>query len=170
MDKVIEIGEFTLDSKVIITDPCYDLGDSATYIINNAKPGNWLAYARINDDGRVVSLIAVHKDFPMEEVSSESFKLVWKDLGVDSGQLAICNLADYHHDDNEYDKYCHATDNYAGIVGEYANPANPLDYAISRAYAVVTQTGYGDGTYQVRTISDGRATSSMTYAINLKFL
>ena len=151
MGKLIGIGEFNVrGTKLICTDPCYNFASDGTYIVNGVKPGVWNGFilTKVSSEVEIVEkLIAVHSSTPLNLID---FKQVCTNLNVDSGQMAICDLLDYSLDDDEYDKYCHVTlDNLAGLVGQY-NSIKPYytgDFSLHRAYAIVSRTGWGDGTY-----------------------
>ena len=129
MDK--DFGEFTVGNKVMVSDPCYENGCKIVQVV----PGTWEGYVAYNDDGRVSHLMAHHRDyFKYKQLSESNFTVITDEMGVDSGQMAICDLGHYSTDDEEYRKYCDATisEDGGGIIGDYA---------------VVSSTGWGDGEY-----------------------
>lgn len=159
MKNLVAIGEFQMGKFAVVTDPCYELGDEGTYVLNNLKDGGeWRGYVSYDDDGRVSALGAVHADVPVKNLSESLFRKLGVGLWVDSGQMAICNLKDYKHSDDEYDKYCRATSSQlrAGVVGEYNSPApyDTKDFSLKHSYAIVSQSGWGDGTYSLYTVSN----------------
>ena len=189
MKKLIKIGEFEVTgNKIIVTDPSYKLGDIGSYIINTAKIGTWVAFITKNSKGITDHLmaihesIAIHQNFSYAKVSDFPFRTVWRDLVVDSGKMAICNLADYYNlaalerdkIKEEYDKYIRASrqPNNAEIVGEYKaiKPYYSRDFSIWRAYAVASQSGIGNGIYKLRVASPGRGMRDEIYAIDIVFL
>lgn len=156
MDSMVQIGEFQMTSnKMIVTDPCYELGTECTYILNTAKTGTWRAFVVMKDE-RPMALIALHSSVPSKNIKNLTFQTKWKNLGVDSGQMCMCDLQFYKQNQEEYDKYCHVTldtEYRAGIVGFYnsPNPYETKDFSLTKAYACVSQSGYGDGTYKCKT-------------------
>ena len=182
MKDMMKIGKFEVTSpQVIVTDPCYELGNSGTYIINNAATGDWNGYITLDSDERVEKLIAIHESQPSKNLNDSDFNLVQTVLWVDSGQMAICNLADYRNLEYltitnpdipkfEYDKYCRVTlgEQRAGLIGEYValKPYYSKDFSL---YAIASQSGYGDGEYTLRVVTTGTGVKAQTVAIMVEF-
>lgn len=147
--------EIKLNSKVIITDPCYGLKDypnpSANIVLDNVKAGIYKTNTHHSDEDmwgtRVAALEIIHEDYnPLKE----SIEVVNLDLVecigsvcVDSGQMGIYDY-DYYKsvsnddgvDDNWYDEICKLT-----LSQEMSGTKDDL--------CVVSSTGYGDGDYNV---------------------
>ena len=135
-----KIGEFTVGTQVMVSDPCYEDGDQTI----NTLPGTWVSYVTYNDEGRVAVLMAHNKEyFNIHHMDESDFRFITDELGVDSGQMAICDLIHYKHTDEEYHKYCNATlsDFYAGIIDKYA---------------CASSSGWGDGEYTLYGIYSDR--------------
>ncbi len=114
-------GTIHLESKVIVSDPCYGLNTWCQGIIDNVLPGEYKCVSVYSDEGkwgtRVAAIMLVHKDY------SEDF-LVYNEMdfcvGVDSGQAGIFDYdyyKKYHKDSEEkdhvdkywYDRVCDLT-------------------------------------------------------------
>lgn len=126
MSELEYIGKFNLPEKALVIDPCYSDKESGQAL--TIVPGEYDVYATYAND-RVAQLI----------VSMVYPKYTWvlqDTVNVDSGQMSVIAYDKWSHE--EYDKFCAVTDEYSvGFVGEN----NP--------YAVVCETGYGDGCYDV---------------------
>jgi hypothetical protein len=145
------LGDFQIESgRVFVSDPCYDLDTECAKIIENVKNGNW--GARIETvkvwGERVSKLMCFH-----ESIGSPRnllFKIVSKDIGVDSGQAGVFDIGHFKRDsdtdgfvreskdiicENEpwYSMCCDKTlsKNMAGII----------------PFGVVSSSGLGDGAY-----------------------
>ena len=90
-------NDITLNQDVIITDPCYDEDTWCNGTLTNVRPGTWHTkanYCNIEFWGdRCTSVIAWHEsvDEPTE------WELTDIDVGVDSGQAGIIDLAHFRH-------------------------------------------------------------------------
>lgn len=88
------IGIITLSDKVVVIDPCYDMGDlEHGAVLNNVLPGNWVCGVDYHDywkgkPGRVGSLYGYNIDTPDIDFSLDNLKCE-ACCGVDSGQLGI---------------------------------------------------------------------------------
>lgn len=131
-----------LSNKILISDPCYNLGTWCTYT-TDIKPGNY-NYNVEYEDGRVASIELYHEDYEYLD-----YEPAFDDIGVDSGQ---CGIFDYNvvkdiigtgkYNDKEsfYGSMCFFTDND--------------DRYTALSYGIVCQSGYGDGTYCVDIAKD----------------
>ena len=126
MSELEYIGTLNLPKKALVMDPCYS--DTGSGQILTIVPGEYGVYATYAND-RVAQLI----------VSMVYPKYTWvlqDSVSVDSGQMSVIAYDKWNHD--EYEKFCAVTDEYkVGVVGE------------NDPYAVVCETGYGDGNYDV---------------------
>lgn len=148
--------EIKLNSKVVITDPCYGLKDypnpSTNIVLENVKAGTYKTNTHYSDEGswgtRVAALEIIHADY--NPLNIESIEVVNLDLVecigsvcVDSGQMGIYDY-DYYKsvstedgvEDKWYDDICNLTlsDKRSGTKDDVC---------------VVSSTGYGDGDYNV---------------------
>ena len=147
--------EIKLNSKVIITDPCYGLKDypnpSTNIILDNVKAGTYLTNIHYSAEGswgnRVAALEIIHADCnpfkePIEVVNLDLIECIGS-VCVDSGQMGIYDY-DYYKsvsnedgvDNNWYDEICKLT-----LSQEMSGTKDDL--------CVVSSTGYGDGDYNV---------------------
>lgn len=89
--------DIILGQEVMITDPCYDEDTWCNGKLTNVRPGTWHTkanYCNIEFWGdRCISVIAWHEsvDQPTE------WELTDIDVGVDSGQAGIIDLAHFRH-------------------------------------------------------------------------
>ena len=129
-----------LGNKVMVSDPCYELGTWCQGVLENVLPGTYNCDVEYSDEGawgtRVAAIEVVHQNHNGFIVfDPEDFV-----VGVDSGQAGIFDYeyyARYHTnnvDGNWYDRVCNITlaDESAGIIDELG---------------FVSSSGYGDGGY-----------------------
>jgi hypothetical protein len=131
-----EVGIFEVKSgELMISDPCYELGTWCQGILDNVKNGKWIGYVK-PIKAMVGTLIATHED--VEDIIDLTFETAGFEAGVDSGQLGIFDVPEFHPDNEDwYDLCCTKTDSLmrAGIVSEGG---------------VVSCSGHGDGGYTVQ--------------------
>lgn len=145
----ITLGTFEVTSdRLVISDPCYELGTRCMGMIPDVKPGLWTASIGVADMGefgkRITYVAAFHQDSP----SIQKLKACPApfEVGVDSGQAGIF---DYGHYQDEsviespaltdfgsrwYSICCHQTldsEHHAGLI----------------PHGVVASSGFGDGCY-----------------------
>ena len=148
--------EIKLNSKVVITDPCYGLKDypnpSTNIVLENVKAGTYKTNIHYSDEGswgtRVAALEIIHTDY--NPLNTESIEVVNLDLVecigsvcVDSGQMGIYDY-DYYKsvstedgvEDKWYDDICNLT-----LSNKQSGTKDDM--------CVVSSTGYGDGDYDV---------------------
>lgn len=147
-------GTINLDTKIMVSDPCYSVGTWCQGVIGNVLPGEYHCHTYMSDEGiwgrRVAAITVCHSDYIDEE--PDFCHEMFFEVGVDSGQAGIFDLAYYeqHHSSvdearelNEewYDRVCEATlsISQAGIVDEKC---------------FVSSSGYGDGGYTCYTAED----------------
>ena len=166
-----DIGSIQLKEKVIVADPGNfseedrELSSSGVLILNNVKPGEFLCFLRISDEGfwgkRVSYLIAIHKDYLNQINFNDQFQFDSSQvyytnyncaIEVDSGKAGIFNFDylakpeldvwDYmDYVDDFYEKACKCTssDTKGGVIEDNG---------------VVSSSGYGDFCYSVYTFHD----------------
>jgi hypothetical protein len=126
------VGEFELNNKVDITDPCYDKGVWCR-ITTDCEPGMYKGYVEKVDEGeygiRVASLSIFrgNKIWGIEEMESIG------SIGVDAGLAGFFNnKPDFN--DLEWNEFCNKINN--------GNAWNLYD-------GIFSSSGYGDGCYNV---------------------
>lgn len=146
-----KIGEINLSSKVIVSDPCYDLGTWCSGTIDNLKPGKYNCYIikRDTDWGkRVCELIVIHQDVILD--SSDISVLENFEVGVDSATAGIFDY-DYYvkfHTPSARDLHDEWWQKVVmeGFFGTKENLNN--DFVIpDEGLGVMSTSGYGDGGY-----------------------
>lgn len=100
-------GNMWLDDKVMVSDPCYDIGIWCQGVIENVFPGEYVCLVKYIDKGswgiRVAAIQAVHRDYIDSDLKEtlEDFE-----VGVDSGMAGIFDYKHYvrHHTGDERDE------------------------------------------------------------------
>lgn len=92
------LGAFEVTSdKLVISDPCYDLGTWCMGTIPNVKPGLWIASIGVVDTGefgkRVAYLSAFHQGSP--DIRDLKVCPATFEVGVDSGQAGIFDFSHF---------------------------------------------------------------------------
>lgn len=147
---VNEVGTIMLDKKVYVTDPCYDTTVWCQKLLYNVLPGKYKCFVVVTDTGdwgtRVSELHVVKEEVfeKYKELEEIPYMLEPLDcrIGVDSGQCGIFD-ADYyetHQPDDDYDN----KESWYRRVCELTYNADTVDNL-----GVVTQSGYGDGSYSL---------------------
>ena len=165
------LGSFNVTSgKVVISDPCY-----SEIKERSAINGLWKSYVNLNGEGRVTSLVAEYQGL----VDAGAKWLRDRPEGVDSGQMSVFDSSfyrkdaegkgkiskswEYMEDDKDdgafYGACCTLTCGESNGVG---TPGGVLEHG------VVSQTGYGDGSYPVFLKFSG--THKRIVAIKVKFI
>ena len=93
------MNRITLETEVMVSDPCYSDETWCQIKLKDVLPGNYLTTVRKVDDSdwgnRCSVLLAVH-EFYLEDTLS------WRhhgDIGVDSGQAGIFSMSTYKNDE-----------------------------------------------------------------------
>lgn len=97
MSNIIKLG-----NKVIVSDPCYDLGTWCQAVIENVKEGNYSTFFKtLDDDEKTIETIGVVLDGI--NVLEEDYILLNNTIGVDSGTAGIFDYKYYEekHDTSE---------------------------------------------------------------------
>ena len=151
------MSTFNLGSKVMVSDPCYEVGTWCQKTLDGVLPGEYDSHVIIDNFGswgkRVSQLIAHHKNHRLIDLKWEDVDAT---IGVDSGQAGIFNFETYRKDDIDihnvpkafgddwdkedgevwYNRICSLTLNEDGW-GAYQN-------------GVVSSSGFGDGSYTLQ--------------------
>lgn len=126
-----------LGKKVVVSDPCYDLGTWCLAIIENVKVGEYLVNVTKMDTkgwgNRVSSIKVVHAE---NIFSKHNWEKTEHEIGVDSGQAGIFDFPTFRkNNEGWYDSMCDLTDGEPGW-GTYNK-------------GVVSRSGFGDGSYDL---------------------
>ena len=144
------LGKITLKNDVVVSDPGYELDCWCLKVFdkNDVRLGKYNSYV-VNEDktGLVMSLDVVHEDFDDKIINNNEYK-AWKDtmmsLGVDSGQMCVCDIKYYHPEkESWYETVCNVTD-----VGKYNGGI------FENRHGAVSRTMYGDGMYPLYVLYD----------------
>ena len=155
-----------LGSKIVVSDPCYELGIWCAGVLENVLPGEYKCNICIknivNWGNRVTHLYVVHKDYTIniDDISEEQEFIV----GVDSGTAGIFDY-DYYAKYNTHEKTA-----YNWYKQHITNAFFPSlisstwkNYVLTHDKGFVSQSGYGDGGYNcyVKRNSDGQIIAIM---------
>jgi hypothetical protein len=128
------VESFKVTGEIVIGDPCYSVGMNP---VVSAKKGNWVAHVETSNEGawgdRISKILVHHEGFSMygKNVRTET-----ANIGVDSGQAGVFDLASYGEDGEDiYEDCCRKTLSkkcFGFISGGF-----------------VSSSGFGDGCYDV---------------------
>jgi len=155
--------KINLGKSVIVTDPSYNTETWCQAKVDNVKEGEYISHCEIVDtDGwgkRCSLLIASHSSYNVNNLNWEVYP---KEIGVDSGQAGIFDMAYYRKDglDIEVPKVGYDGQPFDRL-DEIMKPENEGDdfylkmckFTLSEKKwggfenGVVCQSGYGDGGY-----------------------
>lgn len=154
--KVLNLGTINLNGKVYAIDPCYSIDTWCMALIKNIKKGKYHCFATQSDEGdwgkRISELTIVH-DEHKESIDSLMWEMTDFSIGVDSGQAGFFDekyYEKYHKgadvDDNAedsqwYNRVCNIT-----LNGDWCGTIDDK--------GVVSESGYGDGGYDVFAVYD----------------
>ena len=154
MDKI------KLNSKVVVSDPCYTIGTWCQHKLTDVLPGEYHVDVQKSDEGgwgnRVSSLTVTHKDYVGKQLRYQEHG----DIGVDSGQAGIFCESSYRNDDIEIDTPEHdftlpfsddSGDRWYEKMCKFT--LSGLGWG-SYETGVVTSSGYGDGGYPLEIIEE----------------
>lgn len=144
------IGTLMLRDKVEITDPCYDRG-TWCQLRENCEPGEYFGFVEISDEGewgKRVASISIYKDD--NKCSLDNMECIGT-IGVDAGVAGFFrDKPDFHGDE------WHQFMIDAGMFK--ANGVYDYDKKFYRvAYGLFSDSGYGDGGYNVYANKDRTA-------------
>ena len=131
----IFIGKFMLNDKLDITDPCYNKNVWCR-MTTDCMPGEYFAYATLQNCGEWgtrVAALAIYRNG--EVVPKSRLTNCLGEVGVDAG-LAGFFREKPDYDDDAWNEFCNAIGNKKYLMMDYG---------------VVSESGYGDGSYKVYT-------------------
>lgn len=143
--KALGLFEIT-SSEVIVADPISRQDSWRSLTLRQAKTGLWRASVIVTEEGRgdtrVAMLIASHTD--LQKSRSKKLYSLFRSpiamMGVDSGYAGIFCLN--HFRDPEHEAWFDHWGNSGDLTG-FAGP-----------HGVVSNSGFGDGSYQCQTLRD----------------
>lgn len=170
LEKDILIGVLNVNDKLLLTDPCYELG---TWCTGEAvlPYGSYNCYCSYKDK-RVANIYLVNADIKdLNEVYKH--ELISDNLGVDSGQLGIFNTIrynkqvskeefekslegefpyedwkrPYNEDDTDHDSFYRCCGNYT---------LSKQNCGVIKGVGFVSSSGYGDGVYEAYYLVDNK--------------
>ena len=125
-----EIGTISLNSRVRISDPCYDMETWCAGSLENILPGTYRCFYQRTGEGRIAAIKVVHLGYN----STEPTEIQAIDVGVDSGMCGIYDEEYFSSNckkDEWYDEICHLDDT-----------------EMFDGKAFVSSSGFGDGSYR----------------------
>ncbi|EGC04023.1 DUF4241 domain-containing protein [Ruminococcus albus] len=128
----VKRGTITLDTRVRVSDPCYDMGTWCAGSLENVLPGTYNCFCQNTGEGRVAAIKVVHEKYAPEEYEPDELQNI--DVGVDSGECGI-------YDEDYFAKKCKDKEWYESTFVQRG--AAPLDDK-----AFISSSGYGDGSYE----------------------
>jgi len=133
---------FEVKNKLIITDPCYDVGTWCSQSFNfNVKPGMWQGRIAESDDDKRFLLVH-HVDNPTV-LGHFSAKRFAGELGVDSGTIGVFN------------RWVERIE-YGAMLEEGVFPERDNEVA-AFSFGCFASTTNGDGTQQYKCLKDNGA-------------
>lgn len=151
-----------LNSRVVVTDPCFEYGIWCQKELHDVLPGDWNVVVRKSDQGawgtRIASITIRHEDYPKGRIDSLAAV-----IGVDSGQAGIFN-ADYferNQPDNDFDN----VQSWYRRVCELT--INEPCWGTIDGLGAVAASGFGDGSYGVFV---GRNSEGKIVGIRIQFI
>jgi hypothetical protein len=100
-DIMIKLGSFNVNSgRVVISDPCYDLGSWSQTVIDNVKTGQWVAVIEQLDKGHLgicnAKIIVYHSEHGMPY--EHRWRIIEYDVIMDSGQVGFFDIEVFRND------------------------------------------------------------------------
>lgn len=125
------VGGFEVPSgRLIVADPVYLTHSDLAVVIDNAKPGRWIAmvgHAQIDGDGpRVSSLFVFHESDAVRDAQDDR-ELIYT-IGVDTGRVCVVD---------------------SRAIGSYEDADLSPGYKPG-PFGVMTPSGFGDWIYRCR--------------------
>ena len=94
------MSRITLESNVMVSDPCYSDETWCQVKLKDVLPGGYLTTVRKTEDpywgNRCSVLLTVHEDYVEDTLSWRNYP---GEVGVDSGQAGIFSMSSYKNDD-----------------------------------------------------------------------
>ena len=94
------MNRITLESEVMVSDPCYSDETWCQVKLKDVLPGGYLTTVRKTDDpscgNRCSVLLTVHEDYVEDTLT---WRIYPGQVGVDSGQAGIFSMSSYKNDD-----------------------------------------------------------------------
>ena len=153
-------GKIVLGDKVMVSDPCYNVGTWCQGAVESVVPGTYHCYVEYCYDdlwgNRVAAIEVVNECFNVDLFDYVETDF---DIGVDSGQAGIFDYEYYvknHKDDNWYYRVCNITLARESSGAIYSN-------------GLVSSSGYGDGSYWCYVAHDLDGNGSVI-AIRVEFI
>lgn len=149
--------KFNLGSKVVVSDPCYEIPTWCHAVVEGVLPGTYIGEINTSDEGvwgtRVANLKAIHEDHHLTK-----HKIKWEQhpntIGVDSGQCGIFNFDQYRDDkqSESYDIELMFSGDWSDKPGDdwyqrMCTLTNSEDSYGVTPDGIVSCTGFGDGAY-----------------------
>ena len=158
----------TLSNEVMVSDPGYEMGTFCQHKLTDVLPGEYQCTVVKFLGNKCSYIIAVHKDYNTED------KLNWRkvataDIGVDSGQAGIFSMETYRNDSvfvsgsrkendgEEWYDYMSEMTVDGDRWGTYPN-------------GIVSQSGNGDGSYELRVAKHKGKIVGMVLDFHIVFL
>ena len=177
--KAVALGTFKVESgKLIVSDPCYEVGTWCQSGVDKARNGTWHAFVKLTNEGewgvRVAALYAVNAlyatgtplahegDRPrLHALEQLDWELAPGEIGVDSGQAGIFDAEHYRKDEDVKDYTFLETDEDKRICTEEVWYSMNCDATLKDdrggrviPFGVVSRSGYGDGGYSLTTVTE----------------
>jgi hypothetical protein len=155
--------------KMVLSDPCYKLGTWCQGVIDNVKNGTWVGIIEQSDEGACgsrnsilisLNVEAMKKNPRLETQLMGGGELLGFDGGVDSGQFGHFDFANYRKDELAVDLPKAFEDDYATDEGdEWYRAVCAVTLTTDDAFGVVpfgvvSESGFGDGSYDTHGIKD----------------
>lgn len=154
--------------KMVLSDPCYELGTWCQGVAENVKNGTWVGVLEQSDEGGwgvrnsiliSMNVEAMEKNPRLEmELMSSGDLINWG--GVDSGQFGHFDYANYRKDENAIDLPKVWEDEWESQEGDkfyraccYQTLETEDSFGVI-PFGVLSSSGYGDGSYPTYGIKD----------------
>lgn len=147
--------------KLVLSDPCYDLGTWCQGIVDGVKKGKWVGDVEYIDSfgHRVAKLWAYHEDYPMSGDDIKGYGEILEFTGgVDSGQFGYFDHEEYRNDNIVQGVERVTPDDV--ICDDEPWYSICCDRTLSKdkwgeiPFGIVSSSGYGDGSYPTYGIKD----------------
>ena len=157
-----------VSGKMVLSDPCYELGTWCQGIAENVKNGTWVGVLEQSDEGAwgvrnsiliSMNVEAMEKNPRLEmELMSSGDLINWG--GVDSGQFGHFDYDNYRKDENAIDLPKVWEDEWESQEGDkfyraccYQTLETEDSFGVV-PFGVLSSSGYGDGSYPTYSIKD----------------